>query len=286
MADTSSDTVGTSLAEATARLKKAGIERPHAEARMLLEAAADLDRASIIAHPDRLLGDSQRDALQVMVARREHREPISRILGHREFWSLDFMIGPATLDPRPDSETLVAAVLERVSDRAAELTILDLGTGSGCLLLALLSELPQARGTGIDINSEATAIAASNAKRLRLDGRASFAVGDWARDISAQFDIVVANPPYIESRAIARLAPEVCNHDPRRALDGGEDGLDAYRALMPEAARVLKANGLLAVEIGQGQGEAVRKLAAEAGFRPATAAVDLAGIERCLLFSR
>jgi release factor glutamine methyltransferase len=224
------------------------------------------------------------EAFEGMVARRCRREPVSRILGRREFWSLPFEVGPATLDPRPDSETLVSAVLSEIGDRAADLSIIDLGTGTGCLLLALLSELPQATGAGIDISAEAIEVARRNATALGLAARARFLPDDWARDVAGPSDIVISNPPYIESDAITRLATEVAVHDPRAALDGGTDGLDAYRALLPQAKRLLKPGGLLALEIGQGQGEAIRGLACAAGLRDSGSASDLAGIERCLLF--
>lgn len=279
-------TLGEALAQAAARLGQAGIERPQAEARILLEAASGRSRGQIIAFPEHTLTCAQQQIFDSQVARRCAREPISRILGSREFWSLRFEVGPATLDPRPDSETLVAAVLARIPDRNADLGILDLGTGTGCLLLALLSELPRAHGTGIDISEQACATAAANAEALGLNARAEFRVGDWTRDISAQFDVVVSNPPYIESTSIDGLAPEVSQYDPRAALDGGPDGLDAYRALMPQAARCLKPGGLLVLEIGLGQGDAVRALANQAGLVDLGAADDLGGIERSLLFTR
>lgn len=278
-------TIGEALAQAAKRLGEAGIERPQAEARILLEAASGQGRGQIIAFPERTLTPEQRAIFDAQVTRRCAREPISRILGSREFWSLRFAVGPATLDPRPDSETLVSAVLGWISDRNAELALLDLGTGTGCLLLALLSELPNAKGLGVDISAEARDIAAANAQVLGLDSQARFQLGDWTRDISAQFDIVVSNPPYIESMAIEGLSPEVAHYDPRAALDGGADGLSAYRALIPQAAERLKPGGLLALEIGEGQGAAVRALAADAGFNALGSASDLAGIERCLLFS-
>jgi release factor glutamine methyltransferase len=274
------------LALAAQRLGEAGIERPQAEARILLEAATGRGRGQIIAFPEHKLDAAQSDRFEMFVSRRCTREPVSRILGHREFWSLNFAIGPATLDPRPDSETLVAAVLARIPDRNAAITLLDLGTGTGCLLLALLSELPQATGLGIDISAAARDIAAANAEALGLGAHAEFRLGDWARDISAQFDVIVSNPPYIESTAIDGLAPEVSRYDPRGALDGGVDGLSAYRALIPQAARRLKAGGLLALEIGAGQGGAIRGLAGDAGLTDRGSARDLAGIERCLLFAR
>jgi|AraplaMF_Col_mMF_1032025.scaffolds.fasta_scaffold00010_291 release factor glutamine methyltransferase len=279
-------TIGEALVQAARRLGEAGIERPQAEARILLEAASGRGRGQLIAFPEYALTPAQCEAFDTQVSRRCAREPISRILGSREFWSLRFAVGAATLDPRPDSETLVAAVLARIPDRDAEITLLDLGTGTGCLLLALLSELPRAKGLGIDISAEARDIAATNAEALRLDARAEFRQGDWARDISAQFDVIVSNPPYIESSSIDDLAPEVAQYDPRRALDGGADGLSAYRALVPQAAALLKPRGLLALEIGAGQGAAVRKLATDAGLSDLGGAEDLAGIERCLLFHR
>ncbi len=279
-------TIGEALRFAAARLGEAGIERPQAEARLLLEAASGRGRGQIIAFPEHALTEAQSDLFNTLVSRRCAREPISRIFGNREFWSLRFLVGPATLDPRPDSETLVAAVLARIPDRNAAIALLDLGTGTGCLLLALLSELPQASGVGIDIDDAARATAAENAEVLGFGARTAFKQGDWARDISAQFDVIVSNPPYIESLAIDGLALEVSKYDPRAALDGGPDGLAAYRALLPQAARCLKPGGLLALEIGAGQGPAVRALAADAALIDLGSAQDLAGIERCLLFSR
>jgi release factor glutamine methyltransferase len=278
--------VGEALVQAARDLRDAGIERPEAEARILLEAASGRGRGQLIAFPEHVLTGEEQAAVESMVARRVAREPISRILGRREFWSLNFAVGPATLDPRPDSETLVTAVLASIPDRSTPLDILDLGTGTGCLLLALLSELPHAKGLGIDIDAAARDTAAGNAETLGLGTRARFQLGDWARDISAQFDVVVSNPPYIESPAIDGLEPEVAQFDPRGALDGGPDGLCAYRTLLPQAAQRLKSGGLMALEIGAGQGPAVRSLATGAGLSDLGSAQDLAGIERCLLFTR
>jgi release factor glutamine methyltransferase len=294
------DSVGATLRHATSRLGKGGIARPQAEARILLEAATGLSRAAIIGFPERPLAREQLSEMERLVGRRVQREPISKILGWREFWSLDFRVTGDTLDPRPDSETLIEAVLARIGETHAPLRILDLGTGTGCLILALLSELPNARGLGIDISKDALSIAQFNAEHLGLGGRAEFKIGDWGRDISPgvfapelpgafapeRFDVIVSNPPYIETAALATLEPEVVRHDPRLALDGGREGLDAYRRLAPDAARLLKEGGLLALEIGQGQGDAVREILREAGLESTAAATDLAGIERCLLFGR
>ena len=278
------ETLGAALQAAAARLTEAGIERPQAEARLLLEAAAGLSRATVIGFPERTIEATAHDALKRMVERRCRHEPAARILGRREFWSLPFEVTPATLDPRPDSETLVGAVLAQIADRTAALSIIDFGTGTGCLLLALLSELPKAVGVGVDLSAEAITVAQRNAEALGLATRTRFVRDDWARGLADGFDVVISNPPYIESGAIAHLAAEVAAYDPRAALDGGTDGLDAYRALLPQAERLLKPGGLLALEIGQGQGAAVRALVRAMGLRESGSASDLAGIERCLLF--
>jgi release factor glutamine methyltransferase len=203
---------------------------------------------------------------------------VARIVGRKEFYGIEVELSPDTLVPRPDTETLVDAVLatRRHEDAVA---ILDLGTGSGAILLALLAELPNATGVGVDLSEGAVAAARGNAARLGLAERAAFAVGDWAAGIDRRFDVVVANPPYIESEAIAGLPVEVRDHDPHLALDGGADGLDAVRAILPDLDRVLAENGAAFVEIGFGQGPAVARLAAENRF-VSTFRRDLAGIER------
>jgi release factor glutamine methyltransferase len=214
------------------------------------------------------------------VRRRAAGEPLSRLRGAREFWSLDFALSPETLDPRPESETLVAAALDAVPDRAARLRLLDLGTGTGCLLLALLSELPNAWGLGIDRAAGAAATARANAVALGLASRAAFIVGDWGEALRGGFDFVVSNPPYIPSADIPALAPEV-RHDPLRALDGGPDGLDAYRALAPDLARLLRGTAL--IELGAGQAPAAARIMRTAGLDVRGTRPDLAGIDRCLV---
>lgn len=271
---------------ASSELAAAGIEQPQRDARLLLEAAGGVDATQVIAYPERKLDEAGRSAFVALVARRKSREPISRILGRREFWSLPFKVSKHTLDPRPDSEALIEAVLDRVPDRQAPIALLDFGTGTGCLLLALLSELPRARGIGIDCDPGAVATATENAATLGLAARAEFRTGDWGRGLQGAFDIIVSNPPYIEAAAIAGLAPEVARYDPRPALDGGADGLDAYRALAPDAFRLLKPGGLLALEIGQGQGDSVRGLITGQGLAFGGSRRDLAAIERCLIFAR
>ena len=274
------------LAEAAARLQRAGIPGARGEARVLVAAATGLSREALIAEPERALSVAHRGRLADLVARRARREPMAYVLGRREFWSLDLGVGPGVLVPRPDTETVVEAVLEALPDRRAPLRLLDLGTGSGCLLLALLSELPRATGLGVDAAPEAVAVAAANAAALGLAGRAAFRLGDWGRGLDGAYDVVVSNPPYIPGRDIATLEPEVRDFEPREALEGGEDGLDAYRRLAPDAARLLPAGGLAALEIGQGQAEAVGAIMSAQGLEPIGVRRDLAGIERCLILRR
>lgn len=278
-------TLAEAVAAATARLAAAGIEDPRRDARLLICRLLGAGPELLLARPERVLTPDEATRIAAAVARRAAREPVSRILGEREFWSLPFGLNAATLDPRPDSETLVAAVLAALPDRAAPLTLLDLGTGSGCLLLALLSEMPNATGCGIDISAAAVEQAAANAARLGLGGRARFLQRSWSEgmDPEAAWDVVLSNPPYIASGEIAGLAPEVADYDPPAALDGGPDGLAAYRALIPLAARLLRPAGLIALEIGQGQAGAVEALLDAAGFSDLRRARDLAGVERCLL---
>ncbi len=220
-------TVGAALTDATAKLTAAGIDDGRREARLLLAHALRLDTAAIFSRPERPLSVAEADAIAALLDRRAAREPLSRIVGMREFWSLPFRLTPDTLDPRPDSETLVQAVLDEIPDHAAPRRILDLGTGSGCLLLALLSELPQAWGLGIDLNPGAARAAADNAFALGLNGRSAFVAGDWGQALDTRFDVILANPPYIPASEIDGLDPEVKHWDPSLALAGGKDGLDA-----------------------------------------------------------
>lgn len=279
-------TLAEAVAAAAARLAAAGIDDARRDARLLACRLLGAGPELLLAQPERPLSAAEADRLEAWVARRAAREPVSRILGEREFWSLPFGLNAATLDPRPDSETLVAAVLEALPERTAPLRLLDLGTGTGCLLLALLSELPRATGCGIDISGAAIEQAAANAARLGLAARARFLRHSWEAGLAlpgGPWDLVVSNPPYIASGEIAGLAPEVAAYDPAAALDGGPDGLAAYRALVPAAAAALSPGGLIALEVGQGQGDAVEGLLGAAGLRPLRRVHDLAGIERCLI---
>ncbi len=277
-------------AEAVAALAEAfrlsGIEEPAREARLAVLRSCGLAPADLIASPDRPLGDAVL-TLREVALRRMAREPLSRILGWREFWGMRFEITPAVLDPRPETESIVEAALERfAARRTAGLRILDLGVGSGALLSALLREFPNARGVGVDLSTDAAAVATANVLAHGLESRAQIRVGDWTGAVQGQFDMIVSNPPYIRTADIDRLDPEVRLHDPRLALDGGEDGLDAYRALLPAVTAHLSPEGVVLVEIGAGQAPAVLELAARAGLAEAVTRRDLSGTERVIMARR
>lgn len=273
--------------DAVARqLRSAGIAEARREARLLVALAAKVEPVSVLGWPERRLDAATAARLAELAARRAAREPYARLAGHREFWGLDFTLSPATLEPRPDSETLVEAALALLPDRAACLRLVDFGTGSGCLLLALLSELPNAFGIGVDLQPEAAATARCNAAALGLARRANFLVGDWGEALAGSVDVILTNPPYICSEAIAGLAPEVARYEPLVALDGGGDGLRAYRALAGETRRLLAPGGIALFELGDGQAPAVASLMAAAGLATKTSRRDLAGIERVLVVAR
>jgi release factor glutamine methyltransferase len=279
-------TIGDLLKDGAARLAQAGIDGATREVRLLLQTAAGVPVSTQIAFPERTISADATARFGALLERRASREPMAHILGQREFWSLPFKVTADTLDPRPDSETLVQAVLDQVPDRSVPLRLLDFGTGTGCLLLALLHELPNATGIGVDMSAAALAIAMENAGALGLAQRATFHRGNWDDGIDPGFDIVLSNPPYIPSGDIPGLQPEVASFEPRLALDGGSDGLDAYRCLGPAAARLLLPDGLAAFDIGIGQSDSVRRIMAAAGLRHIATARDLAAVERCLLFRK
>lgn len=269
------------------QLDDAGIDESKREARLLVAGALGLSLSALILRENDPIGHHA-SRLAEWFARRLAREPVSRIAGEREFYGLTLHLNPAMLDPRPDTETLVEAVLAeaRGGRFGPAPRILDLGTGTGAILLALLSALPAAIGLGIDIAPEAVAGAVANARRLGLDTRAAFRSGDLFEGLVETFPIIVSNPPYIPSKDIPALDPEVRLHDPLRALDGGTDGLDFYRRIADDAPRFLAPGGLLAVEVGQGQAEDVASLFAAVGLRAGGIRHDLAGIARVVLALR
>jgi release factor glutamine methyltransferase len=271
------------IAEAAGRLAAAGVEDARGEARLLLAAVTGVERSALLAGALPALSAAQDAALEALLRRRERREPIAYILGAKEFWSLSFKVDPAVLIPRPDTETVVEAALAQIGDRTAALRILDLGTGSGCLLLALLSELPAARGLGVDDSPTALAVAMRNAERLGLAARAEFRQGRWGDGLHERFDLIVSNPPYVREAEWDHLQPEIRCFEPKGALLAGPDGLDAYRELAPDCARLLRPDGVCALEIGLGQAGAVSALLAGQGLEVIERRRDLAGIERCLV---
>jgi release factor glutamine methyltransferase len=271
--------------QATARLEAAGVDSPALDARLLLQAAGDFDHAAFLLRRDDAAPPALVDAFEALIGRRLVREPVGRILGHRGFWTLDLELSPATLEPRPDTERLVEGVLELVVDRAAPLTIVDLGTGTGCILLALLSELPNATGLGLDRSEEAAQTAARNAARNGLAGRAHFAVGDWSAALApGRFDIMVSNPPYIPSADLADLQPEVRLFDPPAALDGGTDGIEPYRILSRAAGGLLRKPGIVGFEVGIGQATEVANLLKQQLGAVPVVKRDYQNIERCVFW--
>jgi release factor glutamine methyltransferase len=269
----------------TREFRAAGIDSPELDARLLVAHALGLDHAALAAAGARVLERSEIGAIAALARRRLRREPVARILGSKEFWSLQLRVDAATLVPRPETETVVEAALAAVDAdgaRSRSLRIADLGTGCGALLLALLTELPRASGIGTDISFAALAVARDNAQRLRLT-RAAFLAGDMTAALSGPFDVIVANPPYIRSDDIAALAPEVRDFDPRIALDGGPDGLDYYRIIAGAAPGLLGPGGAVFVELGIGQAHAVSALFSAAGLAPASPRTDLNRVPRALM---
>jgi len=265
--------------------RAAGIDDADADARVLAGHALHLDRARLISQSDRVLEAREVNAISGLAARRLKREPVSRILGRKEFWSLALAITPDVLVPRPETETVVEGALDfvvRNGLRMEKLRILDIGTGSGALLVALLNELPNATGIGTDINRAALEAAQINVAQFGFESRSSLIACDMAAGVQGQFDLVVSNPPYIARGQIASLAPEVRDYDPMMALDGGDDGLTAYRSISADAKRILAQGGRLFVEMGAGQEPAVRELFTKAGLVVGIARNDLAGTPRVL----
>ena len=264
-------------------------EQPRSEARRLVEAALNWPIASQLVDPDQTIDAASLEALDALLHRRAERlEPLSRILGRREFWGLSLEIDGATLDPRPDTETLVELALDLFSgpERSPPGQILDLGTGSGALLLALLSEYPAARGLGVDQDSDTLATAARNAARLGLGERARFEGGDWLSGVSGRFDLIVSNPPYIPTGNLAGLDRAVRDFDDPLALDGGADGLAFYARTLREAGRCLAPGGVLILELGIGQADSVQALGRDSGWRLLSLRDDLAGIPRAMALTQ
>ena len=264
----------------------AAIELAELDARVLLCAALGIDHAGLIREPERPLGAAAAP-LGAFASRRLRGEPVSRIVGGKEFWGARLAIAACVLDPRPDTETLIEAALDHIDHiggvRDRDWRILDLGTGSGAILCALLQALPRAFGVGVDLSPAACAVARGNVEALGLARRGAILCGDWTASLRGRFDLIASNPPYVARADIAGLAPEVRDFDPHLALDGGEDGLAAYRAMSPALAGLLAPGGLIALELGQGQRPAVERLLRDAGLAGFDGRRDLAGHERVIL---
>ncbi len=274
------------LSRSVERLRMAKLDTPELDARVLLKYALKLSDAELIGSADIIVSPDCAGALENMITRRVRGEPVARITGHKEFWGLSFELGIDTLVPRPETETLIETTLAAFGRGAPE-RVLDLGTGTGCLLLGTLSEYPAATGVGVDVAPKAIEVAAGNAKRLGFAQRAEFQVSNWDKEVEGLFDLVLSNPPYILRGDIEKLAPEVRLHDPVLALDGGADGLTAYRKLAAAAARRLAPEGLLIAELGAGQEAEVAAIMAGAGLTvDGRARPDLAGIPRALVVRR
>ncbi len=271
-------TLSERLAQATSVLEAAGVEQPRREARLLLGYASGLDGAGLLRHMN---ADLPAPWFDQMVARRAAREPLALIVGRQPFWNFELAVTADTLVPRPDSETLVELAVAEFPKRDVR-RVLDLGTGTGCLLLAALVEFPAAYGVGVDRAAGAAALARYNAATLGLQARAAFLCGDWAAAVRGEFDLVLSNPPYIETAVIPRLMPEVAWYEPALALDGGADGLAAYGAVIAALPGLLAPDGVAILELGMGQGGSVAELAEAAGLRPGAARLDIAGVERAL----
>ena len=277
--------IGAFLCQAGQMLRAAAIEAPRMEARILLSAAMDCMAEDLLRDPRATVQDEAAARFRVMLRRRLAHEPMAYITGHVGFWTLDLAVSPATLIPRADTETLIEAALDQFPDRRAVRRVLDLGTGTGALLLAALSEFPDAFGLGLDRLPEAAALAAANARANGLAARVAFVVADWAAPLAGRFDLILSNPPYIPTADITGLMPEVARHEPRSALDGGADGLDAYRVIIAALPGLLAPGGRAILELGQGQGRDVGAIANAQGLplHMIGTRADLGGIERALI---
>ena len=260
--------------------KSVNIDTAYLDARLLLCAATGLSELALITQPERKLSLYEAKSLSEMVLRRMASEPVSQILGYKEFWSLKFEVTSDVLTPRPDSETVIEAIMKHIKKPTDPLRVLDLGTGSGCLLLALLSECPNAEGVGVDIEKSAALLAQRNAERLSLNHRSAFVVSDWGESVDSKFDIIISNPPYISTSQVNNLSPEVALYEPRCALDGGLDGLDSYRTLFPFTKSALVSGGLAFFEISYDQQEVIKTLAKAYGLGFLGFQSDIAGIAR------
>lgn len=271
------------LRHAVLELQRAHIETASMDARVLLQHVLGLTREELLLNTERKVNSGQLAQYDELVEMRKNRQPVSQLIGTREFWGMCFKVTNHTLDPRPDSETLIEAILARIANREAPLRILDLGTGTGCLLLTLLTEYPNAHGTGVDICGSALNVAQENATRLGLERRSRFLASSWGNSVEGSYDLIISNPPYIPSAAIANLAPEVSRWEPKLALDGGPDGMECYRSIVPQLKTLLNPTGLAVFEIGMGQAKELETIVQASGLQVVGSKDDMAYITRCIL---
>ena len=272
--------------ESANRLRKVGIKTPLLDARVLLQEVLKINYETLLTSANRVITPEEIEQFDELIGRRLKREPVAKILGYKEFWSMKFKTTKDTLDPRPESETLVEAVIRNNKDRKKELKILDLGTGSGCLILSLLKEFPNAKGLGVDISIDALRVAAENSEELGLDERVNFIQSNWLKNVKDRFDIIISNPPYIKTEAIDFLPAEARLYDPKIALDGGRDGMKIYRELLPEIPEKLSLSGKCYFEIGKWQDHLIEDLLKENGYEITEVINDLAGIPRVIGFQK
>lgn len=286
MSDKSKINLKSAWRENADKLRKVGIKTPLLDARLLLQHVLKITYEDLLTQATRELTDKEVSEYSKLMSRRLKREPVSKILGEKEFWSRDFKVTKDTLDPRPDSETIIQEVLKNFKDKDRELKILDLGTGSGCLLITLLKEYKNATGVGVDISVKALKVSAENAETHKVDERAEFLKSDWLKNVNGRFDIVISNPPYIKREAIDYLPAEVRLYDPKVALDGGKDGLDVYRKLIPQIGNHLNMHGKCFLEIGKWQESLVEDVINENKYEINNIRQDLLGIPRVIVFNK
>jgi release factor glutamine methyltransferase len=274
------------LTQACRTLDRAGVESARMEARLLMRFVLNISLEALLMDGSRVLTEQDKMQFDDLVVLRAERRPMSQVLGFREFWGMNFCVTGDTLTPRPDSETLISALLQQKPQRGQALKILDLGTGTGCLLLSALSEYPQASGLGVDISDAALAIAERNAASLGLKNRALFKKSDWNSEINGVWDVILSNPPYIPTEEIPKLSPEVATYEPQAALDGGSDGLNCYLRISRFLPNILAKEGVALLEVGAGQAKDVARLVSEQGLNIADITRDLAGIERCVIIRK
>ncbi|MEQ1790050.1 MAG: peptide chain release factor N(5)-glutamine methyltransferase [Rickettsiales bacterium] len=269
---------------AVLKLQQERIGTASLDGRILLEHVLGVNREQLLFLLDLPITPAQYTRLKILVDKRAQRQPIAQLIGKREFWGMNFVVSNDTLDPRPDSETLIEYVLERISNRADVLRVLDLGTGTGCLLLAMLSELPAAKGVGVDYCDKALLVAKENAMALGFaGGRTQFIRSDWCGQLEGEFDIILANPPYIPTAIIPTLDPEVSEFEPMLALDGGDDGFNCYRKIMKDLPKIMAKNGFVAFELGMGQQRGLEEIALANNLKTVGVRQDLSGVARCII---